>query len=337
MVPMPPTHLAGCALLLALVGCSSGSSSTFGSEFDRLWADFDVTYPYFSIANVDWSASRETYRPRAGAAQNEEELIETLGEMLGELRDPHVYFQDNAGRQRPTWVNPAFKNYDPTVRSSYLARWGAQSLGQWGYGMIGSVPYVYVDSWSAPLVGFDGALETFRGAPGIVIDVRSNNGGASANARLVLQRLTDQTRIGGYVRYRNGPNHDDFTAPMATEFSPAGSWQYTKPVLLLVGAGSLSTTEDFSSGMRELPYVTLAGDNTAGASANAAIHSLSNSWSYSVSRWFFTTPDGIVVEGNGIPPHVRVPSTAADFASGRDPVLDYAVAWAANPTVHRNP
>jgi len=333
----PPAHLARCTLLLVLVGCSGGSPDTFGAQFDRLWQDFDLTYPYFSIVNVDWSASRERYRPRALAAASEEELIGTLVEMLGELQDPHVHFQDDAGRQRPTWVSSAFKNYDRTLRSSYSARWGTQSLGQWGYGMIGSVPYIYVDSWSMPLSGFDGAMEAFKEAPGIVIDVRANGGGNSAYALPVLQRLADRTRIGGYVRYRNGPHHDDFTAPTAAEFSPGGSWQYTKPVLVLVGAGSVSSTEDFVSAMRELPHVTLAGDTTAGATANPATRTLAVGWSYTISRWFFTTPDGIVVEGHGIPPHVQVPSTAADFASGRDPVLDYAVAWAANPTVQRGP
>jgi C-terminal processing protease CtpA/Prc len=108
-------------------------------------------------------------------------------------------------------------------------------------------------------------------------------------------------------------------------------------VLLLLGAGSLSSSEDFASAMRELPHVSLVGDASGGASANPATRALAGGWSYTVSRWWFQTADGLTVEGAGIPPHVAVAAGLADFAAGRDPVLDYAEAWAAAPVVVRPP
>lgn len=130
---------------------------------------------------------------------------------------------------------------------------------------------------------------------------------------------------------------DDFTTPMAGEFSRGGAWQFTRPVLLLVGPLSVSATEDFASAMRELPHVTLVGATTGGSSGNPAVRTLGEGRRYRIWQWYFTTADGIAVEGQGIPPHAPVPATAADFAGGVDPVLECAAGWAANPTVRPPP
>jgi carboxyl-terminal processing protease len=323
--------LWACAAILA---CSGGEPS-YESQFDAVWQDFDQTYPYFGVKQVDWTALREKYRPGAASATSERELVSVLVGMLGELHDLHVVVLDPAGRQLPTWVRSVFKNYDPGIWGTYLSRWKAQTRGNWGYAAIGSVPYFYVANWSAPLDGFDAALEQFKDAPGMIIDVRMNPGGNGLFALAVVERLTDRTRLGGYVRYRNGPGHDDFTAPAAGYFSPGGPWQFTRPVLLLIGRGSASSSEDFTCAMRELPQVTLAGDTTAGSTGNPTTRTLEQGWSYRISQWFFTTPDGIVVEDHGIPPHVAIAAAPADFAAGVDPVLEYAAAWASNPTVLR--
>jgi hypothetical protein len=329
------------ALLAGVLACSDSSSDSRSpsaeAQFDALWTDFDETYPYFTIKHVDWSAARATYRPRAASVTTERGLTTVLLELLGQLRDVHVNLVDPAGRWIPTWSRTYVPNYDLATWSAYAARWNVQTRGNWGHGWIGAVPYVYVDRWSQPLDGLDAAMEQFKDAPGLVLDVRMNPGGNSLYALPVIERLYDQPRIGGYVRYRNGPGHDDFTPFSAGWVSPGGAWQFTKPVLLLVGPASTSSTEGFTSALRELPHVTLAGDATGGATANPAIRPLAEGWSYTISQWFFITPDGIVVEGSGIPPHVAVAATPADFAAGVDPVLDYAEAWAAQPAILRGP
>jgi C-terminal processing protease CtpA/Prc len=141
----------------------------------------------------------------------------------------------------------------------------------------------------------------------------------------VAGRFARQPAIATYVRYRNGPGHSDFTAPMERPVTPRGSWQFERPVIVLVGRGSFSSTEDFAAAMRVLPQVELAGDTTGGGSGNPGLFPLGEGWQYSVSRWFETTSDGIVIEWNGIPPDLRVPASRADFQSGRDPVFEFAV------------
>ncbi len=335
--PRPPAALAlAAAILLACSGAPTDAPPSKEAQFDAVWSDFDLTYPYFGIAGVDWAAARETYRPRAAAARSEAELAAVLVEMLGQLRDLHVVLIDPQGRSIRTWSRVFDPNFDRTVWSTYAARWGAVAHGTWGYGWIGdAVPYVWIDQWTQPLAGFAEAMETFRDAPGLVVDVRMNGGGNSLYAIPVLQRIFDKTRVVGLARYRNGPGHEDFGPFEAATMSPGGAWQFTRPILVLVGPASVSSTEGFTSAVRELPHVTIAGATTGGATANPAERPLAEGWSYRISQWFFTTPDGIVVQGHGIPPHVSVPAGAADFASGVDPVLDYAEAWAAQPRVLR--
>jgi C-terminal processing protease CtpA/Prc len=81
--------------------------------------------------------------------------------------------------------------------------------------------------------------------------------------------------------------------------------------------------------MRELPHVTVAGEPTMGATGNPEWHDLGGGWSYTVSIWRCITADGLEIEDRGIPPDVEVAATPADFAAGRDPVLEYAERWAA--------
>ncbi|MFO0581651.1 MAG: S41 family peptidase [Anaeromyxobacter sp.] len=318
-------------------GDQPGASTprTPAAQFDDLWADFDRTYPYFVEKDVDWDAARLTFRARAAAAATEAELAGILGEMLTVLEDQHVALLDPSGRWVPTWTPTRAPNFDAAVLATYASRWSVVADGTWSHGHIGAVPYAVIRDWSAAPAHFDAWLDSVRDAPGLVLDVRMNPGGNNQYALQVAGRFADATRVAGLVRTRNGPSHGDLGPAQAMRVSPAGSWQFTKPVLLLVGARSVSSTEDFASAMRELPHVTLVGDTTGGASANPARRSLESGWGYTVSTWFFTTPDGLVVEGHGIPPHVAVAAAPADFAAGVDPVLDWAETWAAQPKVAR--
>ena len=117
---------------------------------------------------------------------------------------------------------------------------------------------------------------------------------------------------------------------MPRVLNPRGPWQYTGSVLLLIGQRCASSNESFIAAMRELPNVTLAGDRTAGATANPGTFALAGGWTYTVSRWVEYTADNQVIEDIGISPRVAVPASAGDFAQGRDPVLDWALSTRRN-------
>jgi C-terminal processing protease CtpA/Prc len=93
-----------------------------------------------------------------------------------------------------------------------------------------------------------------------------------------------------------------------------------------VGRFCASSNESFIAAMRELPNVTVIGDQTGGSTGNPQTFTLGGGWSYSVSRWIQYSASMQVIEDQGIAPAVVVPASPVDFQNGRDPVLDWAIA-----------
>jgi hypothetical protein len=330
----------------ASYACSSSDSPTgpsapppadFAAQFDSLWSTFDREYSYFIHKGIDWNALRATYRPGAIAAADQSAFIGVIREMLGNLRDGHVVLRDPAGRTLLTYEPQHFINWDRAVWEQYRARSGwTQGQNDWGYGVLDGVPYIQIGGWGASSIrtsDFDAAFERFRGAPVLILDVRMNGGGNDALALEIAGRFAQTSVVYASVQFRNGPSHSDFGPRMPRTLNPRGPWQYTGTVLLLIGRRCLSSNESFIEAMRQLPHVTLAGDRTGGSTGNPGSFPLALGWSYTVSRWIEYTADNQVIEDAGIAPDVFVPAGPADFAAGRDPVLDWALQRAAAPTL----
>jgi len=323
-------------LVLTAVACGRSSptapsppAADFAAQFDSLWSTFDREYSYFEHKRIDWNALSARYRPAATAAADQAGFIGVVREMLGELRDLHVVLRDPNGTTISTYTPSAFVNWDRSVWQQYIARanW-TQGQSDWGHGVLDGVPYIAIGGWGAASIraaDFDAALDRYRTAPVLILDVRMNGGGNDALAFDIAGRFTSSTVRTGSVKFRNGPSHSDFGAPIPRTLNPRGAWQYTGSVLLLIGRRCASSNESFIEAMRQLPNVTLAGDRTAGATANPGTFPLANGWTYTVSRWIEYDADGRAIEDNGILPRVPVTATAGDFALGRDPVLDWAI------------
>ena len=325
-------------LVVSLLCCACGSSSPtapspppadLAAQFDSLWSTFDREYSYFEHKRIDWNALRSTYRPRAVAAADQRGFIDVIREMLGHLHDGHVTLREPGGTVLSTYDARSFVNWDRAVWQRYIARAGwTQGQTDWGYGVLDGVPYIVIGGWSTASIraaDFDAAFERFRDSPAIILDVRMNGGGNDALAFEIAGRFMRSTVNAGSVRFRNGPSHGDFGAPIQRTVNPRGSWQYGGQVLLLTGRRCASSNESFITAMGALPNVTLVGDRTAGSTGNPGTFPLAGGWSYTVSRWIEFTPENQVVEDAGISPDVFVTATAADFANGVDPVLDWAL------------
>jgi hypothetical protein len=274
-------------LLLVVVGlsaltwsaCGSSSptapsppSSDSAAQFDALWSTFDREYSYFVHKQIDWNALRAEYRPRAIAAADQLSFIAVIREMLGRLHDLHVVIRDPSGRTMPTYDPQSLMNWDRSVWQQYIARanW-TQGQTDWGYGVLDDAPYITIAGWGTNTIraaDFDAALERFRHAPGMIIDVRMNPGGNDSLAFDIAGRFARTSVVFGYVRFRNGPSHTDMGPPTTRTLNPRGSWQYTGTVLLLIGRRCASSNESLIAAMGQLPNVTLVGDRTAGSTGN---------------------------------------------------------------------
>jgi hypothetical protein len=319
----------------------SAPGSDLAEQFDALWNTFDREYSYFDHKQIDWNALRDRFRPMAIAAGNQTGFIGVVRQMLSALHDQHVTIRDPSGAVTPTYDPGFFINWDRNVWQQYVARgnW-TQGRGDWGHGTLNGVAYIQIGAWNSASVSageFDAALENFRNAPRLIIDVRMNGGGDDQLALQVASRFTTTSVTVEYFKFRMGPRHSDFGPLMTRTLLPRGSWQFTRPVMVLIGRRCASSNESFIAAMRELPNVTLVGDRTAGSTGNPGTFPLAGGWSYTVSRWIAYTADHQVIEDVGIAPDEFVPASPGDFAEGRDPVLDRALTAASFPRWHSEP
>ena len=321
--------------IVLLTSCASSPTipETFEGRFAELWSRYDATYPYFLHKGIDWNAARAAFLPRAQAAQTQQELVDVLVEMLAALHDVHVWFTRPDGSQLNTYTPARPRNWERNTWLDYTAQmgWRQQSGTSWGWGRSGSVGYLTIGDWNPARVSataLDAALDSLRPTTALVIDVRMNGGGNDAIAMEFAARFTTRSVVTEHFRFRGGPGHGDFTAPTTRTLVPRGPWSYMAPVLVLTGRGVFSSNESFVSAMRELPNVRIVGDTTGGATGNPSLHPIGDGWQYTVPRWIATTPDGIVIEDNGIPPDIPIRFDPAEFARRVDVTLDSALVLA---------
>jgi len=321
------------AVALAVAACSSflvgpDASVNRVGLFESVWSDLDRQYAFFSVKGVNWDSLHDAYAPQAGAAATDSALGELLGAMLSNLHDIHVNLfagprsYDYTGYQS----RPAF--FDPDVVAYYVNDRGGAPNGHIAFGHAApDVGYVWILHFDG--TGFaadiDAALTQLTGARGVIIDVRGNPGGRLSNMVAAASRFADRTRTYGFIRFRNGPAHDDLSTPEPQVIAPAGPRRFSGSVVVLTNRRSLSAAEGFVLAMRARPNVTIVGDSTGGASGGPLGRELPNGWTYRFSASMLCDTALVPFEEVGLAPDVWVRGSAEELSARRDAVLDTAL------------
>ncbi|GAB3319501.1 hypothetical protein GCM10027299_12050 [Larkinella ripae] len=310
-------------------------ANTPESNFDLLWQEFDRMYGLFDVQNLDWNAMRQKYRARVKPGMSDDQLFDVLSGLLGELNNGHLWLlKPGPGYRRydsgPSYPLDEFslevvKHYVPNARE-ISAPDGVKLL----YGKLaGNVGYLLITDLGLEPGFYDKALDDALAAladtKGMVVDVRNNPGGLDRSSQQVAGRFASERKLFMMTRFRNGPRHTDFTAPLEWYVEPTGKSQYTKPVVLLTNRITASAGETFTLAMNQLSTVTQLGDKTYGAFSDNPKRELPNGWIYSVTPGDFRAADGKNYEGIGIAPKIQVVNTKADLAAGKDKVLEVAL------------
>jgi len=316
-----------CAACNAIVGPDPPASSA--ALFDQVWNDFDLHYSLFVVKQVNWDSLGAVYRPRA-LAQDPEGVSAVIAGMLSKLQDDHVLWRGSrVGTQRHG------DYFAPTVTFGKYVQYGGGLPGGISYGVVSpTVGYLAFSTFegSGWLSSVDSALTLLGGVSSIIIDVRNNKGGFLENATGAAGRFADRTTTVAYVRYRNGPAHTDFAAPIAQQVVPAGSRRFAGKVYLLTSRNTISAAELFVLSMRALGNTTVVGDTTAGETGSPFARELQNGWSYQFPESMELTLEGHGFEDIGLPPDVTVENAYADIQRQVDAQLSRAIGLAAgNP------
>ena len=327
----------GIAGAILIAGCSDGfffgpqPNDTAPDNFEILWRDFDRHYAFFQEKNIDWQAVHAEYAGRVTSSTSPAELYRLLIEMLQPLQDTHVTLvAPGIGRwSYEAWPKAPANYSEQVVLGRYVGGITRGRADHLYYGTTAQgLGYIRIRDFvgSGWIADIDRAVGALYDAPGIIVDVRDNGGGTDLLSDPIAGRFADRKRVVERVRYRDGPAHDQFTDWIDRHVEPSGARRYTKPVVLLTNRRVISTAESFVLSMRVLPHVTVVGDTTAGGSGNPIARELPNGWSFRLSRWQTTTPEGASYEGVGLAPDVPVRITDADARAGRDTILERAIA-----------
>lgn len=181
----------------------------------------------------------------------------------------------------------------------------------------GRVGYLHIPSMDEP--SFDvferDLYAAAHGKDGLIIDVRSNGGGWTADwvlAVLSVQRHAYTVSRGGEPGYPQ---------------DRLIFYAWTKPATMMCNQQSFSNAEIVSHAFRNLGRGPLVGVTTYGGVISTGGYGLiDGAYVRMPGRGWYTLPDGRDMENNGAEPDVKVPVTPADEVQGRRPQLDAAIA-----------
>lgn len=158
---------------------------------------------------------------------------------------------------------------------------------------------------------------------GYVLDLRNNPGGFLTAAASAVRVFTPGA-LGAKVR-RNGD-----VEPITNDAAPLTS----KPVVLLVNAGTASAAEFFAGVLQDQKRAKLIGVTTYGRGQAQVYVPLLDGYGIVVPSALLRTPSGRLFKGKGLEPDLTVispPVAEADLASARDTQFQRAVAVLLEP------
>ncbi|MBN2214831.1 MAG: hypothetical protein JW723_11350 [Bacteroidales bacterium] len=318
--------LAGCEDLFV----NQAESNLNMEDFEAAWNRVDAVYPYLDYKQIDWDSIYVIYKPRALNAKGDE-IYTVLFEMLGELKDRHIYVKTLGGNaintfQPPRWLKDK-DAYDPVVVRDYFDEaLFVTGEGRIEYGIIpGNIGYIYMATFDGDylLNCFPEALNFVKNTKGLILDIRHNNGGSYQNLVAVVSRFITSplAKPDYYVLGEIIP---------LPPFEPQGYFQYVNPVIVLINGVCYSTGDIFPEVMKQISTVTLVGDTTGGGSSGStssapAEYTLPSGKKIFVGTTDWRRYDGLPYEWIGVPPDILVQQSKEDIESGRDRQLEYAI------------
>ncbi len=326
------TYIIIAIALLSPQGCieeDKFSDSPVGN-FEALWNIIDEKYCFLEQAKekfgLDWQQIYDEYRPQALACENNSQLFDVLGKMLGELRDGHVNLSSIYGTSYYwDWKSNHPANFSDSLQRNYLGNNFRLTNGIKYNFIKDSVAYAYIGSFENGFGSDNISIMLMNAAPykGLILDIRNNGGGmVTAAENLASHFITEKTTV-GYIQHKTGSGHNEFSEPEKLILEPAQGAIWLKPVVLLTNRGVYSAANHFVMLMKGLPQVLVIGDTTGGGSGLPLNSTLPNGWSVRFSACPMLDKNGNHTEF-GIAPDLKADITSDDWNSGRDTMIEIA-------------
>jgi carboxyl-terminal processing protease len=173
---------------------------------------------------------------------------------------------------------------------------------------------------------FADAVDTYRGASGIVIDLRGNPGGLAEMIRGIAGHFLAEPALLGRMHLR--------TAQLEFRANPRRSTSdgrrvepFAGRVAILVDELTASTSECFAGALQSLGRARVFGRTSRGEALPAATRQLPNGDVLMYAIGDFVTSTGVRLEAAGVVPDQPVLRSRTALAAGRDEALEAALGW----------
>lgn len=322
-------------LLLIYIMCTGCISEDYPTgtapidTFESLWRTLDERYCFFDYKDVDWQEVHTRYRAKIQNNMSDDELLSVLTDLTYELRDGHVNLitPKNVSRYGAWYDNFPTNFSDSLLRKTLGRAEEYRQVGSLAYRVLPDYNYGYVRVSS-----FEGGfslsvisemLYSFKDCPALIIDLRSNGGGLLTAAETLASSFIDKRTKVGYMQYKTGRGHSDFSEPKPIYIDPSKGGRWLRPVILLTNRRTYSAANSFVMYMQPLPHVLVVGDRTGGGSGMPYSSELPNGWGVRFSASPMLNLDREHTEF-GIEPNVHQDIPSLDYARGKDTILERA-------------
>ena len=321
------------ALLALLTSCQKSDfeyDDTPQGNLDALWELIDQRYCFLSYKEkelgISWQEIHAKYSSKLNDKMSRVQLFEVLCQMVSELKDGHVNISTSLDLGRNwSWKEDYPENLDTELRDKYLGTDYHIGSGLKYTILPDNIAYVVYESFSDGIGdgNLSDMLTYLRLCNGMILDIRGNGGGELTNAEKLSRRFTNEKVLVGYMSHKTGKGHDDFSEPRAEYVNPSDGVRWQKPVVLLVNRSCYSAANVFVRNMKEMPLVTVMGDQSGGGGGLPFTSELPIGWSvrFSASPSFDARMQQIEF---GIEPDVRVTLDESLAREGKDSMIEEA-------------
>jgi carboxyl-terminal processing protease len=190
--------------------------------------------------------------------------------------------------------------------------------------------YIRFDGFKPPVVQeFYDAIEKYRNAPGVIIDLRYNGGGQTNvlsaiagyffDTKTVIAESLSRKAIDSEEKSGESKAHRPMTA------GKPGGQIYSGPVVILTTEATASSSEIFSAAFQDTGRAKIVGSQTCGCVIGIANNQkMKGGGVLEVSEVLYFTPKGRKLEGDGVTPDTKIVPTIADLQQKRDAALTQA-------------